>query len=493
MTVTCGIDFGASKSVIAIHNGSTVEVIASPNRELAVPSVVYLEAGKPPLVGRAAEIEGRDKPEFCFRHVKRFFALPYHDGEDNGWQSAKGPDGRIWLRGPERDHSPTEVAGWIIKELLDNARLRLRNDEIDGAVITHPANYDDDQKACLIEAAMNAGLKRERIHLLKEPEAAVVPYGLDQDKIRALLVFDMGASTSDFTVLHGGPTKGRFYFESKESGALPKGGIDADYLLVDDLLDAYYAKHSHDLGQDGTAVARIREAAEAGKIELSTVPKANINLPLIQYTPPRSIDETITRERFEELLSPLLAELTQCVDGVLAGAGLTKGNIAKWVLVGGMTNVPAIRNWIRDYAGQEPLADYDPDSVVAMGAAFHAAAIIDKRIKPYTLVRKVDRDFGFETSGDKFYKAIPRGQAIPTIAEIEIGAEIDGQESLSVHVLEGDTLSASGSRRLASADLIVPPAPAGVERAKLTFTIDENGMRSVRHQGGVIYEGGVNV
>lgn len=489
MTLTCGIDFGTSKSVIAIHDGNAVQVIKGPDKSGSTPSVVFMDDNGKRLIGRSAATEGRDKPEFCFRHVKRIFGAPFVDGEDNGYQSVKGPDGRIWLRGPDRDYSPVEIASFIIKDLLDSAEARLRGIRPDGAVITHPAHYSDEQMACVIEAGRLAGLSPDRIYLLKEPEAAVIPYGLEQDKIRALTVFDMGAGTCDFTVLHGGKTGGKSYFEAKEGDAIPQGGVDADYEIVKWLLDLWYGKYSDDLGADGAAVARLREAAERAKIELSTNPTAHISLPLLAYTPPRSLDETLTREAFEQMIKPLTDDALACCEGVLAKAGMTKGSIAEWILVGGMTNVPAIRNAIREFAGKEPRADHDPDEVVAMGAAIHAAAIIDKRIKPYVLVRKVGRDFGLEASGDVFHKVIPRDAQYPIEVSIPIESEEDDQPELSVHILDGEGMTASGANRLAAADLPIPdPLPKGEARVSLTFKVDENGMRTVTHPGGVIYQ-----
>jgi molecular chaperone DnaK len=487
MTLTCGIDFGTSKSVIAINDGNNTHVITGPDKSRSTPSIVFFDdkTGKR-SIGRAAATEGRDRPEFCFRHVKRLFGEKFVDGEDNGWQVTKGPDGNKWLRGPDRDYSPVEIASFIIKDLLDSAESRLRGPRPDGAVITHPAHYNDEQKACVLEAGRLAGL--DRVYLLTEPAAAVIPYGLEQDKIRALSVFDMGAGTADFAVLHGGKTGGKSYFEAKKWDALSKGGIDADYAIVDWLLDAWYDKYGTDLGQDGEAVERLREAAERAKIDLSTNSEAHISLPLLEYTPPRSLDEVLTLQTFEDMLKPLTDEAIACCEGVLAKAGMTKANISEWILVGGMTNVPAIRKAIREFAGKEPLATHDPDEVVAIGAAIHAAAMIDGRIKPYTLVKRVGVDFGFEASGDVFHKVIKHDDAYPLEVSVPIGGEEDDQPELSIHVIEGDGMTASGAKRIAAADLkVIDPMPRGLKIVSLTFKVDENGMKSVSHAGGTIY------
>lgn len=487
---TVGIDFGTSKTVIAYHDGNSAQVISSLDKRRAIPSVVFFKDGGERLIGSAATIEGKDKPEFCLRHVKRLFGEKFRDGEDNGWQSVKGPDGMVWLRGPDRDYSPTEIAGFIIKEALDQAQFRLRGVRPVKAVLTFPAHYTPAQKACVIEAGKFAGL--EQVYLLEEPVAAGVAYGMEQDKIRTLTVFDMGAGTCDFTVLVGGKTGGRIYLEPKEWDALPKGGVDADYEIVDWLTDKYYEKHSVDLGQDGDAIARLRLAAENAKITLSTKDSAHISVPLIEYTPPRSLDETLELAHFEEMLKPLTEEAIAVCQRVLDKAGLTKANITEWILVGGMTNVPAIHKAITDFAGKEPRADIDPDEVVAIGAATHAAANIDMRIRPYNLVKKVDLDFGFEASGDVFHKVIKRGTLYPVKETIDVKSEEDNQPELSIHVLEGEGLEASGASRIAAVDIPVAPAPKGEARVTLTFNIDENGMSSVSHPDGIIYEGGVN-
>lgn len=486
MNLTAGIDFGTSKSVIAVDTGNSVEVIAGANKERAVPSVVFFDEQGKRLVGREAVTEGRDRPEFCLRHFKRLINQDYRDGEDNGWQSVKGPDGKVWLRGPDRDYSPIELASFVIRELLDAAEFRLRGVRPNQAVITHPANYSTEEKLCVIQAGKLAGL--EQVFLLEEPVAAGLAYGLEQQKIRHLGVLDMGAGTSDFTVLHGGLTGGKHYLEPKDSDAIPKGGIDADYEVVEWLLDEWFKEYSSDLGQDGAAVARLREAAEKAKIELSVRDRSDIILPQLEFVPIRSLNKSLTKEHFERMIKPLTDEAIGLVERVLAKTGLTKGNISDWILVGGMTNVPAVRKALADFAGKEPRADIDPDEVVARGAAMHAAANIDKRTKPYSLIKRVGADFGFETLGDVFHKVIKSDDVYPLERTVPIITAEDDQPGLSIHVLEGDGLAASGARRVATADLPAEPAPKGMQRVMVTFKVDESGMKTASHAGGAIYQ-----
>lgn len=487
--LTAGIDFGTSKSVIAIHDGTSAQVITAPNKERAVPSVVFFDPKRAkPIVGREAVNEGKDKSQFCIYHAKRWLNERWRE-EETGWQTGKGPDGMTWFHGPDRLYSPTEIASYVIRELLDYAELRLRGKRPNGAVLTHPAHFTTPQKDCLIDAAVMAGLSRERIHLLAEPTAAGIAYGLDSQNIQMHAVYDMGAGTFDIAYLHGGKTRGKTALDVKWSDALPRGGVNADMEIVEWLKDEYFKKYQSDLGRDGEAMERLRIAAEKAKIALSEHGKteARIDIALIEFSPPRSLSETLTRTHLENMLKPLIEETLACCESALAACGLTKGNISQWILVGGMTNVPCIREAVHDFAGKEPRVDIDPDEVVAIGAATYAAANIDKRFKPFSLTNRVAHDFGFEAKGNVFHKVIRKGSPYNTEVTVPITSMEDDQPELSIHVLEGGQFSATESQRLAAHDI---PWPGGPKRSKalaLTFKVDEEGRKSIRTPDGVIY------
>lgn len=479
-----GIDFGTNTSAIAFDNGSGAQIIPWADKGRTGPSVVYMPAdANTRFVGRRALAEGRENPDFLFSHAKRHFAVPA-TGEDLGHKLAKGPDGMVWFRGPDRLYSPSEIAFCVIDELLDYAEFRLRK-RPDGAVLTHPAGFGEAQKRCLQEAGEKAGLKT--IRLLSEPSAAAFAYKLHLGAIRHAFIYDWGGGTFDAAALIAGKNAA----DVKDHDGIQVGGIDVDEAIVDWMKDGYREEYGVDLGEDINAMERMRAAAEQAKIALSTQESYKIEIPLIQTLPARSLIMTLTVAKLEDLAKPFIAQTIELCAHVLEKAGLTKGNIVDVILVGGMTNMPCVARAVEAFFERKPRADVDPDEAVALGAATFAAMFLDKSAKPAKLVERISHDFGFETSNGVFHKVIQKGTVYPFKEPISvlITSEADGQSELSVHILEGDGFGSPDAHRLAAHDFSVDAAPAGVAEVEILFNVDANGRKIVTGPTGIIFEG----
>lgn len=481
-----GLDYGTSTTCAAFDKGSGPQVIPWPDKGRTGPSVVYVSPDGNALVGRRAQAEGADHPDHVFAHAKRLFDLAWTD-EETGHQTVKGPDGKTWFRGPEGPLCPTQIAFAVIDEMLDCAEFRL-GERPDGAALTHPAHWGTNKKACLREAASMANIANVR--LLTEPAAAGFAYRFDEGPtVKHYAVYDWGAGTFDFAIM----LAGRGSCDAKWWEGAPVGGLNVDDAIVTWLQEQYRAQYGVDLGVDGGAMMRLRKAAEAAKIALSTLEEVKIEVPLIETLPPRTLKETLTREKLEELARPFIEQTIACCAKALEQSGLTKGNIVDIVLVGGMTNMPCVGAAVEEFFGRKPRMDQDPDEAVALGAARYAA-MIEKRIKPANMIERVDRDFGVEMSGNLMHKAVLKGCKYPMTEPVKVvmTTETDGQERVSIHILEGDGVSASSTDRLAFADFDVPPGPAGEPSIELLFSVDASGRKTVTGPNGLIYQGAGN-
>lgn len=482
-----GLDYGNSNTCAAYDAGGGPQVIPWPDKGRTGPSVVFISPlDGEPFVGRRAYAESKDSPDFLFAHAKRMFNVTV-GGEDLGHKIAPGEDGKAWFRGPDKLYRASEIAACTIHAMLECAEFRLKR-RPDGAVLTHPAAWGTEEKAVLREAAEVAGL--QRVHLITEPQAAGYAYRFDLEKtIRNYVIVDWGGGTLDVAILLAGKNA----CDAKWWDGDAVGGIDVDESIVDWLKEQYREQYGVDLGIDIGAMSRLRKSAEEAKIALSTLEEVKIEVPLIETLPPRTLKETLTRAKLEELAAPHIARVIACCQKVLDQSGLSKGNIVEVVLVGGMTNMPCVSDAIGKFFGRKPRNDQDPDEAVALGAATFAA-MIENRIKPTNLITRLDHDWGVETSRDVMRKVVMKGAQFPFKEPIEIimTTERDDQETVSIHILEGDVDTASNATRLAAVDIQVPPQPAGEASIPLLFEIKADGRKVVTGPSGVIYEGVAN-
>ena len=387
-----------------------------------------------------------------------------------------GPGGDARVDAGGKQHSPPEISAMILQKLKADAEAYL-GETVDGAVITVPAYFNDDQRQATKDAGKVAGLDVKRI--INEPTAASLAYGLDKEADQTILVFDLGGGTFDVSVLKIGDG----VFEVKSTaGDNHLGGDNFDKALVDYLATEFKKDQGIDLKKDPMALQRLYEAAEKAKIELSTAQESQINLPFItaDTTGPKHLDLRMTRAKLNELTADLLARVVAPVRQALDDAkdkGAAK--IDHVVLVGGMTRMPAVQEKVKELTGQEPHRGVNPDEVVAIGAAIQAGVLAGD-VKDVLLLDVTPLTLGIETKGGVMTKLIERNTTIPTRKGEVFSTAEDNQPSVEIHVLQGEREMASYNKSLGKFQLTgIPPAPRGIPQIEVAFDIDANGILNV--------------
>ena len=360
----------------------------------------------------------------------------------------------------------------ILQKLKQDAEAFLGED-VDGAVITVPASFNDAQRQATKDAGTIAGLEVKRI--INEPTAAALAYGLDKESEQTILVFDLGGGTFDVSILEIGD--GVFQVKST-NGDNHLGGDNFDKAVVDWMVAEFKASQGIDLSQDAMALQRLYEAAEKAKIELSTTTTAQMNLPFItaDASGPKHLDLSLSRAKFEELTHDLLQRLEGPTKQALEDAGVSGTDIEHVVLVGGMTRMPAVQERVKELTGKDPHKGVNPDEVVAVGAAIQAGVLAGE-VKDVLLLDVTPLSLGIETKGGVFTRLIERNTTIPTKKSEVFSTAEDNQSQVEIHVLQGEREMASFNRTLGRFNLTgIPSAPSGVPQIEVTFDIDANGI-----------------
>jgi molecular chaperone DnaK len=480
MGKTIGIDLGTTNSCMAVLEGGEPTVIENAEGGRTTPSVVAFTASGERLVGTIAKRQAVTNPQNTVFSIKRFMGRKESEvGEEEAivpYKVVSGPNGdaRVEINGTE--YSPPEISAMILQKLKSDAEAYL-GETVDGAVITVPAYFNDDQRQATKDAGRIAGLDVKRI--INEPTAASLAYGLDKEHDQTILVFDLGGGTFDVSVLEIGDG----VFEVKSTaGDNHLGGDNFDKAIVDWLVAEFKRDQGIDLQSDPMALQRLYEAAEKAKIELSTTQETQINLPFItaDQSGPKHLDMRLTRAKLAELTSSLLDRVVAPVRQAL-GDAKDKGaaEIDHVVLVGGMTRMPAVQEKVKELTGKEPHRGVNPDEVVAVGAAIQAGVLAGD-VKDVLLLDVTPLTLGIETKGGVFTRLIERNTTIPTRkAEIFSTAE-DNQPSVEIHVLQGEREMATYNKSLGKFQLTgIPPAPRGIPQVEVGFDIDANGILSV--------------
>lgn len=455
-----GIDLGTTNSCVAVMEGGEPIVITNAEGSRTTPSIVAFANDGERLVGEIAKRQAVANPDRTISSIKR----------DMGTERM--------VKIGDKSYSPQEISAMILAKLKRDAETYI-GEPVSEAVITVPAYFSDAQRQATKDAGKIAGLDVKRI--INEPTAAALAYGIDKDitASQKVLIFDLGGGTFDVSILEMGD--GVFEVMAT-SGNNKLGGDDFDNKIIDWIVSEFKAKENVDLTTDKTAMQRVKEAAEKAKIDLSGVTKTKISLPFIAMagSTPKHLDLELTRAKFDALTADLVKKTIAPTKQALKDAGLEPKDIAKVIMVGGSTRIPAVYEAIKEYLGKDPYKGINPDECVALGAAVQGG-VLGGEVKDMLLLDVTPLSLGIETFGGVFTRLIERNTTIPTSKSQIFSTAADNQTAVDIHVLQGERQFAKDNKTLGRFELVgIPPAPRGVPQIEVIFDIDANGIVSVK-------------
>ena len=476
-----GIDLGTTNSVVAVLEAGRPVVISSAEGSRTTPSVVGFTKESELLVGQLARRQLVLNPKNTFSNLKRFVGRAWDELEETSlsvpYSVRSNDQGNVRITSPitKREYAPEELIGNIIRKLIDDAETYL-GENVDAAVITVPAYFNDSQRQATRDAAILAGISVERI--LNEPTSAALAYGFDKSSSRKVLVFDLGGGTFDVSLMS--ISNGVFDVKAT-SGDTQLGGNDFDQRIVDWLAEDFLAKNKLDLRRDRQSLQRLTEAAEKAKQELSGVQTTPISLPFISTGKdgPLHIETTLSRKKYESLCNDLLDRLFDPVNTVIDDSGWNPEDIDEVVLVGGSTRMPMVKQLVKTLVPNPPCQSVNPDEVVAIGAAIQGG-ILSGELRDLLLNDVTPLSLGLETVGGLMKVLIPRNTSIPVRQSDVFSTSASNQSSVEIHIWQGERQMASDNKSLGKFRLSgIPPAPRGVPQVQVAFDIDANGLLEV--------------
>ena len=481
MSSIIGIDLGTTNSCVALMDGKNPKVIENVEGSRTTPSMVAFAENDEKLVGQSAKRQAVTNPENTLFAIKRLIGRRIDDPtvkkdiEILPYNIVPGENDDAWLSINDKKYSPSQISAMILQKMKETAEKYLGKD-VKEAVITVPAYFNDAQRQATKDAGKIAGLEVKRI--INEPTAAALAYGLDKKKTGTVAVYDLGGGTFDISILEIGDG----VFEVKATNGDTKlGGEDFDNVLIDYFVTEFKKEQSIDLKKDKLALQRLKEAAEKAKIELSTAPQTEVNLPFItaDASGPKHLNIKLSRSKFEALVSDLIERSIKPCKQALDDAGLSAGDINDVILVGGMTRMPKVIETVKNFFGKEPNRSVNPDEVVALGAAVQGG-VLSGDVKDVLLLDVTPLSLGIETLGGVFTKLIDKNTTIPTNKSQTFSTAEDNQSAVTIRVFQGERSIASDNKLLGQFDLVgIPPAPKGMPQIEVTFDIDANGIVKV--------------
>ena len=458
MSKVIGIDLGTTNSCVAVLEGGEPTVITNAEGARTTPSVVAFTTKGERLVGETAKRQAITNPDRTIASIKRHMGEAYTVDIDG------------------KAYTPQDISAMILAKLKADAEAYL-GEKVTEAVITVPAYFSDAQKQATKDAGKIAGLDVKRI--INEPTAASLAYGLDKDNgSQKILVYDLGGGTFDVSVLELGD--GVFEVLAT-NGDTHLGGDDFDNALMNFLADSFQKEHGIDLRADKMALQRLKEAAEKAKKELSSAQTTKVNLPFITVSSegPLHMDMDVTRARFDQLTKDLVDKTIEPMHKAMKDAGVTSADLAKVILVGGSTRIPAVQECVKQVTGKEPFKGINPDECVAIGASIQAG-VLTGEVNDSLLLDVTPLSLSIETLGGVATKLIERNTTIPTKKSQIFSTAADNQSAVDIHVMQGERPMAAGNITLGRFQLTgIAPAPRGIPQIEVTFDIDANGIVNV--------------
>ena len=453
-----GIDLGTTNSCVAVMEGGKPVVIANSEGSRTTPSVVAFSKTGERLIGKVAKNQAITNPEKTISSIKRHMGSDYKVTID------------------DKKYTPQEISAMILQKLKSDAEAYL-GETVSEAVITVPAYFTDAQRQATKDAGQIAGLNVRRI--INEPTAAALSYGIDKEEDQKIMVYDLGGGTFDVSIIEMGDGVTEVL---ATAGNNHLGGDDFDQRIIDWLISEFKKAEGIDLSGDKMAMQRLKEAAEKAKIELSSTPTSNINLPFItaDATGPKHLDLTLTQAKFNELTADLVASTMGPVKQALSDSGLSASDLNKVLMVGGSSRIPAVQEAVKNIIGKEPFKGINPDECVALGAAYQGG-VINQDVKDGLLLLDVTPlSLGLETMGGVCTKIIERNTTIPTKKSQIFSTAADNQPAVDINVLQGEREFAKDNKQLGTFRLDgIAPAPRGIPQIEVTFNIDANGIVNV--------------
>jgi molecular chaperone DnaK len=469
-----GIDLGTTNSAVAVMEGKQPRIIENSEGTRTTPSVVGFTKEGERLVGIAAKRQAVVNPENTLFATKRLIGRKYTDAEVQRdikqvpYKIVQHSNGDAWLEVYGKKYSPSQVGGFVLGKMKETAEAYLGRN-VANAVVTVPAYFNDSQRQATKDAGQISGLNVLRV--VNEPTAAALAYGLEKENDRVIAVFDLGGGTFDISILE--IQKGVFEVKST-NGDTHLGGEDFDITLVRHLVQQFKKDSGVDLSNDRMAIQRIREAAEKAKIELSSAPQTDINLPFItaDASGPKHINTKLTRAELEKLVDPLISKTIEPVRKALKDANMQAKDIQEVILVGGMTRMPKVTETVKKIFGRDPAKSVNPDEAVAVGAAIQGAVLAGE-VTDVLLLDVTPLSLGIETLGGVFTRLINRNTTIPTKKSQIFSTAADFQSAVEIKVYQGERELVRDNKLLGNFQLVgIPPAHRGVPQIEVTFDID---------------------